>query len=68
HGLRGLGERAGLLGGELSAGPLPGGGHRLSVSLPLADEPAPGGAREGREPVRTRAAAGSGSAREDVLP
>ena len=73
HGLRGLGERAGLLGGELSAGPLPGGGHRLSVSLPLVDEaavqPPPAGVpREDREPVRTRAAAGPGSLRGDVLP
>ena len=34
HGLDGMRERARLFGGELAAGPRPGGGHRLLVRLP----------------------------------
>jgi two-component system, NarL family, sensor histidine kinase DesK len=36
HGLRGLAERAAAAGGTLEAGPRPGGGFRLAVSLPVA--------------------------------
>jgi two-component system, NarL family, sensor histidine kinase DesK len=36
HGLRGLAERATAAGGTLDAGPRPGGGYRLAVSLPVA--------------------------------
>ena len=51
-GLSGLAERVYASGGELEAGPLPGGGFRLRVSLPLqenakgATEPAPSLGRE----------------------
>lgn len=40
HGLIGLGERVGLLGGELSAGPLPGGGFRVAALIPPYAPPA----------------------------
>jgi signal transduction histidine kinase len=36
HGIRGMRERAGLVGGELTAGPLPGGGFQVKVTLPIA--------------------------------
>ncbi|MGO9820774.1 MAG: sensor histidine kinase [Solirubrobacteraceae bacterium] len=36
HGLSGLRERAEALGGRLEAGPLPGGGFRLAVSVPVS--------------------------------
>ncbi|MFI5618106.1 sensor histidine kinase [Streptomyces sp. NPDC051567] len=35
HGLLGMRERAGMLGGELAAGPRPGGGYEVSAVLPL---------------------------------
>jgi signal transduction histidine kinase len=35
HGLTGMGERAAAAGGELEAGPLPGGGFRVRACLPL---------------------------------
>jgi signal transduction histidine kinase len=35
HGIIGMRERVSLLGGELSAGPLPGGGFRVSARIPL---------------------------------
>ena len=35
HGLTGMRERAGLLGGALEAGPQPGGGFRVHVTLPI---------------------------------
>jgi signal transduction histidine kinase len=38
YGITGMRERAALLGGDLSAGPLPGGGFRVAARLPL---PAP---------------------------
>jgi len=41
HGIAGMAERAGLYGGELQAGPLPGGGFRVAARLPL--DSAPGG-------------------------
>ena len=36
HGLRGMRERAASAGGELTAGPLPGGGFRVTDTLPAA--------------------------------
>ena len=36
HGLVGIRERVKLYGGELSSGPAPGGGFRLTTSLPLS--------------------------------
>jgi len=36
HGLAGMRERVALLGGSLSAGPVPGGGFRVSAVLPLS--------------------------------
>ncbi|MEU9144679.1 sensor histidine kinase [Streptomyces sp. NPDC048349] len=47
HGLLGMRERAGMLGGELSAGPLPGGGYEVTAVLPMDPRDEPGGsARE----------------------
>ncbi|ATZ25909.1 Sensor histidine kinase DesK [Streptomyces lavendulae subsp. lavendulae] len=43
HGLLGMRERAGMLGGELAAGPRPGGGYEVSAVLPM--DP-PGGSSE----------------------
>jgi two-component system sensor histidine kinase DesK len=40
NGLAGLRERVELLAGRLEAGPVPGGGFRLAVSVPLVAEPA----------------------------
>jgi signal transduction histidine kinase len=37
HGLRGMRERAAMLGGALSVGPLGAGGYRVSVILPYAE-------------------------------
>jgi signal transduction histidine kinase len=37
HGLRGMRERAAMLGGALSVGPLDEGGYRVSVILPYAE-------------------------------
>ncbi|MGW6706878.1 sensor histidine kinase [Streptomyces sp. NPDC054956] len=42
HGLLGMRERAGMLGGELAAGPRPGGGYEVSAVLPF-DPVSPGG-------------------------
>ncbi|HUO74996.1 MAG TPA: histidine kinase [Solirubrobacteraceae bacterium] len=42
HGLDGLAERAAALGGTVEAGPLPGGGFRLAVRVPVDPEPAGG--------------------------
>jgi signal transduction histidine kinase len=39
HGLRGMRERAAMLGGALSVGPLDGGGFRVSAILPYAEQP-----------------------------
>jgi signal transduction histidine kinase len=42
NGLRGMAERAGALGGEVEAGPVPGGGFEVSARLPMPgrmDEP-----------------------------
>ncbi|MEU6866056.1 sensor histidine kinase [Streptomyces sp. NPDC046876] len=38
HGLLGMRERAGMLGGELAAGPRPGGGYEVSAVLPVDPE------------------------------
>ncbi|WP_100444184.1 sensor histidine kinase [Glycomyces xiaoerkulensis] len=37
HGLRGMSERAALLGGEVTAGPDPGGGWTMRATLPIGD-------------------------------
>ena len=37
HGLIGMRERVELWGGELAAGPLPGGGYRVQAMLPYGD-------------------------------
>ena len=42
YGITGMRERAALLGGDFSAGPLPGGGFRVAARLPVpAPAPAP---------------------------
>ncbi|WP_369778154.1 sensor histidine kinase [Streptomyces sp. R33] len=38
HGLLGMRERAGMLGGELASGPRPGGGYEVSAVLPMDPE------------------------------
>ena len=47
HGIAGMRERAGLYGGEFDAGPLPGGGFRVTARLPL--DTAPG--EPAKEPI-----------------
>jgi signal transduction histidine kinase len=57
RGLIGLRERIGLYGGELDAGPRPGGGWRVRVRIPLEGSARLGGSGEGGEsagPVRPR--------------
>jgi two-component system, NarL family, sensor histidine kinase DesK len=57
NGLRGVGERAAELGGELTAGRLPEGGFRLRVVIPASEPAAPSrpGAPQSREvPLRAR--------------
>ncbi|MFF0552616.1 histidine kinase [Streptomyces sp. NPDC004311] len=43
HGLLGMRERAGMLGGELAAGPRPDGGYEVSAVLPLSPQDLPAG-------------------------
>ncbi|MFG2875178.1 sensor histidine kinase [Streptomyces sp. NPDC048337] len=43
HGLLGMRERAGMLGGELAAGPRPDGGYEVSAVLPMDPQDRPGG-------------------------
>ncbi len=43
HGLLGMRERAGMLGGELTAGPLPSGGYEVTAVLPMDPQDMPGG-------------------------
>ena len=45
HGLTGMRERVAVFGGELTAGPVPGGGYRMAARLPYA---AAAGAGEGQ--------------------
>jgi len=40
HGITGMHERARIQGGNLRAGPLPGGGYEVVGQLPIADRPA----------------------------
>ncbi|MFB7465082.1 sensor histidine kinase [Streptomyces sp. NPDC056224] len=43
HGLLGMRERAGMLGGELAAGPRPDGGYEVTAVLPMDPQHQPGG-------------------------
>lgn len=43
HGLLGMRERAGMLGGELAAGPRPDGGYEVSAVLPMDPQNPPAG-------------------------
>ncbi len=47
HGIRGMRERVGIVGGTLSAGPRPSGGFRVSAVLPLSERAMSGSSRSG---------------------
>ncbi|WP_060177056.1 sensor histidine kinase [Streptomyces sp. IMTB 1903] len=49
HGLLGMRERAGMLGGELAAGPRPDGGYEVSAVLPMAPQNPPAHTGTGTE-------------------
>ncbi|GAA3139482.1 histidine kinase [Planomonospora alba] len=70
HGLIGMRERAAMHGGELSAGPLPGGGYRVAAGFPLdapeAGEP-PSGAGDRDDPASGGAACGEAPPAAPVL-
>ena len=51
RGLIGLRERIGLYGGELDAGPRPGGGWRVRARIPVERSPRVGGPGEGGKPA-----------------
>lgn len=51
HGVTGMRERVALAGGELTAGPTPEGGWRVSAVLPTGDEREPSSADQRREPT-----------------
>ena len=57
HGIRGMRERASLVGGELTAGPLPDGGFQVKVTLPIAA----GSGGSARLAAEVRAARGESS-------
>ncbi len=59
HGIRGMRERAALVGGELTAGPLPDGGFQVKVTLPIAAGSA--GDRSTRRGAEVPAARGESS-------
>ncbi|WP_234327711.1 sensor histidine kinase [Streptomyces sp. NRRL F-2664] len=50
HGLLGMRERAGMLGGELAAGPRPDGGYEVSAVLPIHPQKPPAGQDPGPRP------------------
>ncbi len=56
-GLAGLAERAAAVGGQLAAGPVPGGGYRLALTVPV--EAAAGGAAAGGAAAGGAAAGGA---------
>jgi len=59
NGLRGLTERMAAVGGEVCAGPAPGGGYRLTVNLPL--DPFPRDPSHPRDPSRDHERSGAHS-------
>jgi two-component system, NarL family, sensor histidine kinase DesK len=59
NGLRGLTERMAAVGGEVCAGPAPGGGYRLTVNLPL--DPFPRDPSRPRDPAHDHERSGAHS-------
>ncbi|MGH3286902.1 MAG: sensor histidine kinase, partial [Streptosporangiaceae bacterium] len=60
HGIAGIRERAATFGGQVSAGPRPGGGWRVHSVLRLGPDPAPAGG----EAAATAEGTGTGGAAE----